>query len=397
VLTWGAIPGERVRARVERATPRLAFATAVEILMPSPDRREPPGDWRCGGSVYAHIVYDRQLALKSLIVTDAFGRIAGVKLEMPPRVEPSPEQGYRMRARLHVRDGRIGFFREGTHELCDPASSRQLAASSIEALQSLETLLAKHAADVLGIDLTENVPATERAIHLTIASGGRAPSAEALESSTGARGVSVSHDAGESSVLWGEPYVTDDLDLGFGRVRLRRHARAFFQGNRYLLATLAGRVVDHVPAGEPVLDLYSGGGLFAVPLAARGGSRIAAVEGDGVSGEDLRWNGRLYGRTLRTYRRSVEAYLREHPHCSGTVIVDPPRTGMSAEACAAIRASGARQVVYVSCDVATLARDVKSLAAGGYRVTSVESFDLFPSTAHIETLVVLTRETGTGS
>src|SRR5262245_11824455 len=119
VLVWGAIPGERVRARVERTGKGVIYAETIEIVAPSPDRREPRGDWRCGGNVFAHVAYPRQLTLKGQIIQDALGRIGHVPLLTAPEVVASPEEGYRMRARLHVRGGRVGFYREGTHDICD--------------------------------------------------------------------------------------------------------------------------------------------------------------------------------------------------------------------------------------------------------------------------------------
>ena len=98
VLVWGAIPGERVAARIERVGKGLAYAETVEVLSPSPDRRPPGGDWRCGGSVLAHVSYARQLQLKGQIIQDAFGRIGRVPLPAVPEVIGSPETGYRMRA-----------------------------------------------------------------------------------------------------------------------------------------------------------------------------------------------------------------------------------------------------------------------------------------------------------
>ena len=132
VFVAGAIPGERVRARVERTQRQVVWATAVEMLDASPDRRDPPSDPACGGLAYGHIAYARQRQLKGEIVVDAFRRLGQLRLD-PPDVVPSPESGYRLRARLHVRDRRAGFFLEGTHALCDAAATRQLLPESIAA------------------------------------------------------------------------------------------------------------------------------------------------------------------------------------------------------------------------------------------------------------------------
>ena len=140
VLVAGAIPGERVRARVERISKQLAFAQATEVLEPSPDRRGVAVDWACGGSLYAHIAYERQLSLKSELVADSFARIGKISLDARVPVLASAEQGYRMRARLHVRNGKFGFFREGTHDLCDAAPTRQLLPDTIDAIHATRAL-----------------------------------------------------------------------------------------------------------------------------------------------------------------------------------------------------------------------------------------------------------------
>src|SRR5687767_11894210 len=124
VLVSGAIPGERVTARIEKVGKGVAYAQTVSVEEPSIDRREVFADPLCGGSLYAHIKYTRQLDIKAQVVVDAFARIGRITLPSAIAVSPSPESGYRMRARLHVRGGRAGFFREGTHEICDPGGTR---------------------------------------------------------------------------------------------------------------------------------------------------------------------------------------------------------------------------------------------------------------------------------
>src|SRR5439155_26123994 len=125
VLVAGAIPGERVRARIERVSKGVVYAETSSVEEASPDRRPAPGDPRCGGCLFTHIAYARQLAIKSEIVHDAFARIARVELPSRVTVAASPEEGYRMRARLHVRGYRVGFFRAQTHEVCDARATRQ--------------------------------------------------------------------------------------------------------------------------------------------------------------------------------------------------------------------------------------------------------------------------------
>src|SRR5690349_2101754 len=120
-LVRGGIPGERVVAAVERVQRGVIWADVVKVLDASPDRREPPHPIGCGGSLYAHVRYDRQRQLKAEVIADALRRIGKMTWATAIDVRPSPEHGYRLRARLHVHDRRAGFLIEGTHRLCDAA------------------------------------------------------------------------------------------------------------------------------------------------------------------------------------------------------------------------------------------------------------------------------------
>lgn len=389
IFVAGAVPGERVRARVARVSKQLAFADTLEVLEPSPDRRAVDIDWACGGSLYAHIAYARQLTLKSELVADAFARIGKITLETAVPTMGSDEQGYRMRARLHVTGGTFGFFREGTHELCDAGPTRQLLSGTTDALRDLQSALKR--AGITGVtscEISENVAANERAVLLELESPHAAPlQFEPVGGITGL--MFADHDGGRISIGYGSPYVTDTIETGGVSMALTHHVQSFFQGNRYLLSPLVGRVLAQVPEGT-VMDLYAGVGLFSVALAAQGRHHIDAVESDRMSARDLESNAAHSGARIRVAHMRVETYLRrrgvERPD---TLVLDPPRTGMSREAMSGIIALKAPRIVYVSCDLATVARDVKRLVEVGYHLDHIEAFDLFPNTAHVETLVVL--------
>src|SRR3954469_25676256 len=141
VLVRGAIPGERVRAWIERAEKRMAYAVTREVVEPSPDRRAGGDDPLCGGALYSHIAYERQLAVKSDVIRDAFARVGRYPIDRAIDVAGSAEEGYRMRARFHVHGARAGFYREGTHQLCDAALTRQLAEQSVTAVAALAAAL----------------------------------------------------------------------------------------------------------------------------------------------------------------------------------------------------------------------------------------------------------------
>ena len=388
VFVAGAIPGERARVRIDRIQKQLAFGNVVAVLDPSPDRRAADVDWACGGSLYAHIAYERQRRLKAEVIADAFARIAKMPLAAEVAVRASSEEGYRMRARLHARHGKLGFFREGTHDLCDAALTRQLLPESVDALRRLEGAL--HNVAVASCELSENAAATERAVLVELAPSAGGP--DLIDPIDGISGLLfVDHQQGHVTVSYGSPYVRDLISVFDAPIAVTHHVESFFQGNRHLLAELVTRVLAHVPAGT-VTELYAGVGLFSVSLAARGNAQVVAVEGDRASARDLESNAAPYGAATHVQHLSVESYLKRRGlQRPDTLLLDPPRTGISTEAMSGIIGLKAPRVVYLSCDPATLARDVKRFSEAGYRLEHIEAFDLFPNTAHVETLAVLTR------
>ena len=391
VLVWGAIPGERVSARVERIGKGVIYADTAEVLNASPDRRVDVGDWRCGGNVLAFVAYPRQLQLKGQIIQDALARIARVPLPTAPEVIGSPEHGYRMRARLHAVDGRIGFYREGTHALCVAAQTRQLADATNAWIARVEDLVEQQSLGGLAaIELSENINGDQRACHLELHS--RTETATFMSLADGLVGLSAARaDRQGIEVLAGTPTVADTVN----GVSFRRDVRAFFQGNRFLVPRLVEHVLARVPDGQ-VVDLYAGVGLFGLSLAAAGAQRVIVVEGDPVSGVDLTSNAAPFGDRVRVERRSVEQFValvrdRNEDLSGATIIVDPPRTGMTKEALAGAIGLRPARIVYVSCDVATLARDTRTLIDAGYELTEVTGMDMFPNTAHVESVALFTR------
>ncbi len=306
VLVSGAIPGERAEVEVEKVQRGTIWADVRRVIEASADRVDPFCDPRCGGAVYAHVRYERQLDLKREILRDAFSRIARLALEDEVGVAGSPADAYRMRARLHVEKGRIGFFKEGTHALCDAGQTRQLRDETLQAIGRLEDGLRRtDRARVLQIELSENCAGTERACHLELAAGSDPSRLAAFTQVEGLTGVSSGFDPQTRPLtVWGSPQVNDVI----AGVRLSRHARAFFQANRFLVEALVLRVIGFVPAGS-ALDLYAGVGLFSAALANRGDVDIVAVEGDAIAAEDLKRNLAPFGGVARACHQPVEVFL----------------------------------------------------------------------------------------
>ncbi|MDE0829372.1 MAG: TRAM domain-containing protein [Vicinamibacterales bacterium] len=401
VLVAGAIPGEHVRVVVEHAKRDVLLAQTVEVLEASRDRRPVMGLAGCGGRAFAHVAYRRQLQLKTDIIRDAFRRTGRLDLDESPPMVASPERGYRMRARLHVDAQRVGFLEEGSHRVCDVAGSGQLLPKTerlVERLGSVAAVLSE--AGVKALELAEDLPGGQCVLHLPRCEdrGGMADTWRALAELPGVTGLTSAGDVGAVGprILAGAPRLTDPLGSflpsdGAGVLTLGRHAHAFFQANRYVVRELVTAVAD-LAGGPEVVDLYAGVGLFAVCIAARQGGHVTAVERDSSSVPDLRANAAPLAPAVEVVRAPVETYLKRTPRLSGsTVIVDPPRAGLSREVLTRLARARPDRIVYVSCDVATQARDLRAFGPLGYRVALVRAFDMFPNTPHLETLVSLER------
>lgn len=393
-----ALPGDRLKVLIESVRGGYVEGKAESLIEPSPERRPPPCPYvpRCGGCAYQELSYEGQLRLKESILRESLQR-AGAAWEGPIALAPSPERGWRMRASLHLgtRDGDLllGLLSEGTHEVVDLPECLQLSDRMNRAARGIrDALLARPDLwrRVKRIDLAESpsgsalVAALETDLETREAAalGFLAEGAPAL---TGL-GIATGGRHHHFLSLRGTPYIRADV-LG---IALRAHVRSFFQGNRFLVEDLARTVVDLLPPGGPVLDLYAGVGLFALPLAARG-DPVVAIELSPVAADDLAANARRAKLSeVRVVKGDVAEGIASRPRQAGErIVLDPPRTGAGPELVAAIAARRPEAVVYVSCDPPTLGRDLAAFAKRGYRPDRLLAFDLFPDTFHLEAVVRL--------
>lgn len=389
VLVAGALPGERLRVRVTRSEERWSEADVVEIVEPSPRRREPPcrDTVACGGFDWQHAERDLQLEMKRQIVTDAFRRIGGLDvaelLEGPDAV--GDEFGVRQRITLtYDPAGRPGLLARGTHDVV-PIDSCLAVRPEFN-----ETILP-------WLKLT---PPWKRA-HVRIDSYGNSavlfetgnPPSEKDRRRFGKITKDMERPESIVGLLADRIPLTGQRTLQY-RVRdvdLRADATSFFQGS----ASGTERLVDLVEEmlgddtdGE-LLDLYAGVGLFGVILGRRF-ARVLAVESDGRAAKHLKHNLKKYG--VRGEARGERALmtLRNSPKSGReTVIIDPPRTGLDRESRKALLARRPERIVSVSCDPATAARDTQAAVAAGYRLERLVAVDLFPLTSHVETVGLL--------
>ena len=352
-----AVPGDRLRVRVDRQQGNVIFASIEEILVASPDRIEPPCPYfgRCGGCDFQQLAYEKQLAAKAEIIRDCLQRIA--RLENVPEifVTPSPRDWrYRMRAMWQIDHDaqQIGYYERGSRRVCDVVDCAVL-------VPELQATL-------------ERVRATDRREF--------PPDLKHLDVVAGENGVSLSPSFAE--------FETTELTFTIGEESYSYNAEGFFQINAGLLPALVEFALGQV-SGETAIDLYCGVGLFTLPLARRF-KQVIGVEANSVATRFARRNvEQAQLQNARIVTAGVGDWMRQKAMKADFVLLDPPRAGAESVVIKGIVGSRASRVNYVSCDPATLARDLKKLIASGYEIESIAAFDLFPQTHHVETVVRL--------
>jgi len=412
-----AAPGDRLRVKIDRTKGNVDFASIEEIIEPSPLRVEPPCPYfgRCGGCDFQQLNYQAQLDAKVEIVRDCLRRIGGI--ESPPdfQVTPAPNQWhYRSRAQWQYDSirKRLGYFEAGSRRVCDVADCAVLAPELQQTLSSLrermrDGLLPEDARDFRALVGDEGV---------WVAPPVRVDSAT-VKPDTIDRGLSPTVGAGSHShardvtrTIHGETY--------------RLNAESFFQTNADLLPQLIDAALSDA-GGEAAIELYCGVGLFTLPLARRfttligvesnesaaafarenlanAGLANAKIVNEDVANwlENLECAGRDGALDRRPKTRQLTDRRQSHEIQSDVVaaaleridflLLDPPRTGAESRVINGILKIRPKRICYVSCDPATLARDLKKLIAGGYTLDSLTAFDMFPQTHHVETVVHLT-------
>ncbi len=398
------LPDERVAATIVEQKTGFARARLDRVLSPSPLRSSAPCPYfgSCGGCHYQHTSYEEQLRLKADILQEQLLRTAKLTLELPIETHASPPLHYRNRTRFHLRHEpafAIGYFRHGSRDLL-PVNECPISSPLINrALPRLWELGKAEAA--LGINEIELFADgnDERLLVELYLDNNNVRGEELKDFSVRlARAIPETDGIASFSPAFGvrSPVLRNHLLHGSSIMQYRTKrsaygvsAGAFFQTNRHLIDRMVDVVVDE-RHGKLALDLYSGVGLFALPLA-QNFERVIAVESSPISGADLRKN---LPANASMSPHSVEEYLAnfsQNKPAPDLVVADPPRAGLGTAVCRQISALATSEVVYVSCDPATLARDLKQLSNDAWRISAMHMVDLFPQTFHIETITVLQR------
>ncbi len=388
VFVGGTLPGETVDASVRRDKGNFAEAEVTQVLEASPDRVEPgcPYYGACGGCQYQHAAYGAQLAMKRAVLEETLGR-AGLRDLPATAIHAGEPWGYRNRVRLHVdpSTGRLGYRRRGSHALL-PVDACPIAMPVLQALFPVveAAIRAREAAGWCDqIELfTNGAEVLLTAIARAEPPGGAVFDrfCKAVPELAGAMLVGAGE--GRERARWGR----GALLYRAGEEEYRGGARSFFQANRFLADTLV-RLATGDARGRLAWDLFAGVGLFSRVLARRF-ERVVAVEGAPASCADLRENlqaGRVVeGEVLGFLRRAG----RDRPDFA---VLDPPRTGLGKDGARELSRFGTTHVTYVSCDPATLARDLRVFVDSGYEITALDLVDMFPQTFHLEVVAKLAR------
>jgi 23S rRNA (uracil1939-C5)-methyltransferase len=379
IFVEGVLPGEVVNARVVLKNSRRTLAKPTDLIAPSPDRISPECSLfnECGGCQWQFIRYETQATLKERILADVLERLGGLKV--PPLSPPllGDPFGYRYRARLKVsRDGSPGFFAERSHRVVPARECPVL----VEPLNLLLGKLSKYNELCRGLKEILIAWGGDGATAAAWGWGGNRINARSLMKKAGLKGLIINN-----RLIHGDPRV----NLPMASLTCGISADGFFQANWELNLGMIEAVMELIPPGLEILDLYAGASNFSLPLAMRG-DRVTAVEEHERPVEDARLCAVRHGLDLRFIQGDAEAVLSDEKCGAEAVLVDPPRAGMARGVTESLLRIAPSIVVYVSCDPATLARDLKRLGSD-YRLVSVRLVDLFPQTSQIETIVKLER------
>jgi len=370
VLVPSVLPTETVRIDFGKDV----HASLMEVLTPAPERVTPPCPLFtiCGGCHYQHAPYEYQLARKVDILREQLQRVGKIKFEGEIDVISGPPLGYRNRAQFHVSfekgGGKIGYLAARSHELVPvegecPVSSPRLN----QALAEMRARLGdpRFPRFVQAVEIFTN----ETDVQINV--------------------IESEHAVARRFYEWCESKQAINYQTSFGKFRVS--SKSFFQVNRFLVEKLVEAAVPE-QGGESALDLYAGVGLFALQMARRFRS-VTAVETGSSAAHDLEFNASRAELAVKVEQARVEDYLERLQGASGTapefVLADPPRAGLGKDVVGHLQRLAPPRLTIVSCDPATLARDLAGLSS--YEIESLTMVDLFPQTYHLETIARLRR------
>lgn len=354
-----AVAGDQLRVKINQTKGKTAFAEILEIIKPSKERQTPPCVYfgACGGCDFQQMNYETQLAAKVGIIRDCLRRIGKIEYEKDIPIIASPRPlNYRARAQWHLdpRRKKIGYYRRNSHDVIDVLSC-----------------------PILVPELNDTLSKIRESINWKDFSGKTVE----IEAASGGGKVSVF----STEIL--EP--TAEVSFAVGGEKYFYSSKSFFQGNPFLIEDLLRLALENA-AGVAALDLYCGVGLFTLPLARKFQTVVGveanpqAVEFAEKSAEHARLE------NIKFYSEPVADFLIENESKKiDFVLLDPPRAGAEKQTIENIIKLNPKQISYVSCEPAVLARDLRLFLNANFQIRSITALDLFPQTHHVETIVCL--------
>ena len=388
VMVPGAVAGDKLEVEIVSERRDYAVAKIREVVSASADRRVAPCPYlpRCGGCDWQHIDYSAQVRFKGEVVARELGHALGVEIDPVGLVEPAPaEFGYRSRIRLRVgAKGVLGFYEAGSNTIVE-IDSCMVAEAGIRMPLHLARSLGKRVEE---IEVVRDGAREVQVAHLKkpVSDEDLRRAQNVLEADSEIAGIVLR--AGTSRATVGNAAISIELETGLS---IDVDADLFSQVNRAQNQKLVASVMEMAAIHEssPVLDLFCGAGNFSLP-ASRRGARVTGVDDDaGAIAAATRNAERLKFRDAQFIAMKASAtadFLHRARYRPEVVILDPPRTG-ALDLMEPIVKLRAPAVIYVSCDVTTLARDLRVLAGAGYKINRVRGFDFFPNTHHVEIAV----------
>jgi 23S rRNA (uracil1939-C5)-methyltransferase len=419
VFIPGALLGEEVLAAVTGGKKGVLKGRLLEVISPHPDRSEPVcGCYAsCGGCKLQHVTYAEQLKIKENLVRDALLRIGGLKdIQVHPVLGMEQPWEYRNKGHFQVGlcEGRIvlGFYAEESHQI-NPYPCRHLFGAGITKLSAfLEELLNRHPVKVYGWDgcglcwiMLRESRANGEILVTFISKGEFSAEKEAIAREichkfAGVVGVCINYKEKDSGPIMGRNTKIivgrDWLEDRLGPFSYKISAQSFFQINNPQAEVLYDLAVRYagLSGKETVIDAYCGIGSISLFLA-QAAKKVIGIEIIPEAVADARENAKRNGITnarfiLGEAEKTMPDLVKQGLQAD-VVVVDPPRAGCGRTLLESILAVRPKRVVYVSCNPATLARDMRILADGGYSVSEVQLVDMFPQTAHVETVTLMSR------
>jgi 23S rRNA (uracil1939-C5)-methyltransferase len=399
------LPGELVQIESSARKKKFIRGRLERVMEPSAERVSAPCPHygRCGGCQYQHMPYDAQLRYKAEILRETLGRIGRIQWTGAIETEASPPFGYRNRAQWKLRANQegsagsagIGYFEMGSTKLCAVTECTILSPRLADTFSRLRVLVAQGKVLPAIDEIEVFADSSDEKILLNLSAERLVDSPESIAAALrqavpNVESILIQDRRADKFHLDGPGYLTYTVDGAPYRVG---HL-SFFQVNRFLIDPLVKAVVGET-RGQLALDLYAGVGLFTVALTKQF-ERVIGVESNPAAAKDLENNAKQSGGASPSSRNvTAEGFLSRWRETPDLVVIDPPRAGVETEALAHLKKILPARIHYVSCDPATLARDLAQLVgtngAGAYDIESMKLFDIFPQTYHMEVLVRLRR------